>query len=267
MQVPGRVGYQCSNYYRSLIVKVRRGVCRCCGWVHPQLCDNPVLLVPSQGEIVDPNYFIGEDGKLTFRFKTNGGECGNESDPSGTNTLEAAAARRQKAIAAKKKAAEDAVASGGAAAPSGDGAAGEPGIGTTPTTTRASADGAESEVKVRPRKMTVPRVPLTNPAPKRRRRRDSMDSEEYVAVVSCFACHLASDVPGRMHLLSVPSCVERVVMSAAGPQYRVVCVCVCVCVCVSPGRLRHLTGSRRAPSRSRAPACCPVSLMTSRRRK
>ena len=46
MGVPGRVGYQCSNFYRKLVEK---------------------------GEIKDPNYVIGEDGKARFLHKK--GKC------------------------------------------------------------------------------------------------------------------------------------------------------------------------------------------------
>lgn len=42
MQIPGRVGYQCSNFYRQLI---------------------------KEGEIVDENYTLTPDGKLIFRFR------------------------------------------------------------------------------------------------------------------------------------------------------------------------------------------------------
>jgi hypothetical protein len=42
MKIPGRVGYQCSNYYRQLI---------------------------EQGKIKDENYVIDEKGKARFLFK------------------------------------------------------------------------------------------------------------------------------------------------------------------------------------------------------
>eukprot|EP00123_Amoebidium_parasiticum_P006181 comp17201_c0_seq1/m.16131 comp17201_c0_seq1/g.16131 ORF comp17201_c0_seq1/g.16131 comp17201_c0_seq1/m.16131 type:complete len:528 (-) comp17201_c0_seq1:483-2066(-) len=45
MKIPGRVGYQCSNYYRSLIEKKK---------------------------IVDPNYFLDEKGKCRYLFKKKG---------------------------------------------------------------------------------------------------------------------------------------------------------------------------------------------------
>jgi hypothetical protein len=43
--VPGRVGYQCSNYYRTLV---------------------------ESGTVVDSNYMVGEDGNLRFKFKNKG---------------------------------------------------------------------------------------------------------------------------------------------------------------------------------------------------
>ena len=46
MGVPGRVGYQCSNFYRKLVEK---------------------------GDIKDPNYVIGEDGKARYLHKK--GKC------------------------------------------------------------------------------------------------------------------------------------------------------------------------------------------------
>ena len=45
--IPGQVGYQCSNYYRTLI---------------------------TQGKMEDPNYMVDEDGKLRFGFKDKGFE-------------------------------------------------------------------------------------------------------------------------------------------------------------------------------------------------
>ena len=42
MQIPGRVGYQCSNFYRQLI---------------------------KDGEIHDENYVMNANGKLCFRFR------------------------------------------------------------------------------------------------------------------------------------------------------------------------------------------------------
>ena len=60
MQIPGRVGYQCSNFYRQLI---------------------------KEGEIKDSNYYIDKNGKLVFRFKDKHGKstlqrrrCSYESD-------------------------------------------------------------------------------------------------------------------------------------------------------------------------------------------
>lgn len=47
MQIPGRVGYQCSNYYRQLI---------------------------KEGEIHDENYEVDENGKLTFKFRNSEGK-------------------------------------------------------------------------------------------------------------------------------------------------------------------------------------------------
>lgn len=42
MQIPGRVGYQCSNFYRQLI---------------------------KEGAIKDENYTLDKNGKLVFRFR------------------------------------------------------------------------------------------------------------------------------------------------------------------------------------------------------
>ena len=42
MNIPGRVGYQCSNFYRQLI---------------------------KEGEIKDENYSFDKDGKLVFKFR------------------------------------------------------------------------------------------------------------------------------------------------------------------------------------------------------
>ena len=42
MNIPGRVGYQCSNFYRQLI---------------------------KEGEIKDENYTFDKDGKLVFKFR------------------------------------------------------------------------------------------------------------------------------------------------------------------------------------------------------
>ncbi len=46
MKIPGRVGYQCSNYYRQLI---------------------------REGVIIDDNYYIDEKNKLSFKFKSHFG--------------------------------------------------------------------------------------------------------------------------------------------------------------------------------------------------
>ncbi len=46
MNIPGRVGYQCSNFYRQLI---------------------------KDGEIKDSNYHVDKDGKLVFRFHDRNG--------------------------------------------------------------------------------------------------------------------------------------------------------------------------------------------------
>lgn len=45
--IPGRVGYQCSNYYRQLV---------------------------KEGKIQDDNYVMNEDGKLVFRFRNSAGK-------------------------------------------------------------------------------------------------------------------------------------------------------------------------------------------------
>lgn len=77
MQIPGRVGYQCSNYYRSLILKV------CCnGVLSVQNELSPKCLL--QGEIVDPNYVLTEDGKLEFLFKTKASKSGGSDGVSVT---------------------------------------------------------------------------------------------------------------------------------------------------------------------------------------
>ena len=47
MQIPGRVGYQCSNYYRQLI---------------------------KEGKIHDDNYSFDSKGKLVFRFRDGEGK-------------------------------------------------------------------------------------------------------------------------------------------------------------------------------------------------
>ena len=47
MQIPGRVGYQCSNYYRQLI---------------------------KEGVIRDENYSFDENGKLVFKFRDSEGK-------------------------------------------------------------------------------------------------------------------------------------------------------------------------------------------------
>lgn len=47
MKIPGRVGYQCSNFYRQLV---------------------------RDGEIKDENYEINSDGKLVFRLRSAAGK-------------------------------------------------------------------------------------------------------------------------------------------------------------------------------------------------
>ena len=47
MQIPGRVGYQCSNFYRQLI---------------------------KEGKIHDDNYSFDSKGKLVFRFRDGDGK-------------------------------------------------------------------------------------------------------------------------------------------------------------------------------------------------
>ena len=49
--IPGRVGYQCSNYYRSLI---------------------------KNGEVEDSNYMVDEKGQMRFNFKNKGFERVNK---------------------------------------------------------------------------------------------------------------------------------------------------------------------------------------------
>ena len=45
--IPGRVGYQCSNYYRTLV---------------------------KNGDVVDTNYMVDEKGQMRFNFKNKGFE-------------------------------------------------------------------------------------------------------------------------------------------------------------------------------------------------
>lgn len=47
MKIPGRVGYQCSNFYRQLV---------------------------RDGEIKDENYEVNSDGKLVFRLRNSTGK-------------------------------------------------------------------------------------------------------------------------------------------------------------------------------------------------
>ena len=47
MKIPGRVGYQCSNFYRQLV---------------------------RDGEIKDENYEVNSDGKLVFRLRNSAGK-------------------------------------------------------------------------------------------------------------------------------------------------------------------------------------------------
>lgn len=58
MNIPGRVGYQCSNFYRQLI---------------------------KEGEIKDDNYTFDKTGKLVFKFR----------DKSGNSTLARRSSRRR----------------------------------------------------------------------------------------------------------------------------------------------------------------------------
>lgn len=55
MQIPGRVGYQCSNFYRQLI---------------------------KEGEIKDENYTFDKEGKLVFRFRDKRGRSTLSRHPS-----------------------------------------------------------------------------------------------------------------------------------------------------------------------------------------
>jgi hypothetical protein len=68
--IPGRVGYQCSNFYRSLILKVCHASVTASGEVCFRIVACVVLCTSHQGDIVDPNYFIDDKGKLRFLFKT-----------------------------------------------------------------------------------------------------------------------------------------------------------------------------------------------------
>eukprot|EP00124_Ichthyophonus_hoferi_P005474 Ihof_evm1s803 gene=Ihof_evmTU1s803 len=87
MKIPGRVGYQCSNYYRSQIEK---------------------------GKMKDPNYFLDEKGKARYLFKNKSkepavrrfkrkGSDDDDDDDSGSKKDKRAKARRVSPKPAKKR--------------------------------------------------------------------------------------------------------------------------------------------------------------------
>eukprot|EP01134_Creolimax_fragrantissima_P007819 CFRG7819T1 len=78
MVIPGRVGYQCSNYYRSLLEKK---------------------------EIVDPNYYLDDKGKAKYLFKTKSGEVTvRKFKRKGKEPVEGDAEDGKEFVAAPKKA-------------------------------------------------------------------------------------------------------------------------------------------------------------------
>jgi hypothetical protein len=70
--IPGRVGYQCSNYYRTLI---------------------------KNGDVVDSNYMVDESGQMRFNFKNKGFERVNKE----TGDTEVLAAKPKKVYVPKPK--------------------------------------------------------------------------------------------------------------------------------------------------------------------
>ena len=73
MKIPGRVGYQCSNFYRQLI---------------------------KEGEIHDDNYVKDKDGKYVFQFRNKEGKSVLKRAKSETSstTKSKSRAKRQKSI-------------------------------------------------------------------------------------------------------------------------------------------------------------------------
>ena len=72
MKIPGRVGYQCSNFYRQLI---------------------------KEGEIHDDNYVKDKDGKYVFQFRNKEGKSVLKRAKSETSTSKAKPrVKRQKSI-------------------------------------------------------------------------------------------------------------------------------------------------------------------------
>ena len=62
MKIPGRVGYQCSNFYRQLV---------------------------RDGEIKDENYEVNSDGKLVFRLRNSAGKNGEKKKRGAASTSKA----------------------------------------------------------------------------------------------------------------------------------------------------------------------------------
>ena len=67
MKIPGRVGYQCSNFYRQLI---------------------------REGVIIDDNYYVNSNNQLTFRFK-NRMEHGKQVNTSRPTKRQLSSAKRE----------------------------------------------------------------------------------------------------------------------------------------------------------------------------
>ncbi len=80
MALPGRVGYQCSNYYRTLL---------------------------KNGIVTDDNYYFNEKGEPKFRFKTKNGVCGTvascRAGPSSSKAVDAASRPRGQRRGTKRK--------------------------------------------------------------------------------------------------------------------------------------------------------------------
>ena len=68
MKIPGRVGYQCSNFYRQLV---------------------------RDGEIKDENYEVNSDGKLVFRLRNSAGKNMEKRKRAGTSTSKSRKRARQ----------------------------------------------------------------------------------------------------------------------------------------------------------------------------
>lgn len=77
MKIPGRVGYQCSNFYRQLV---------------------------RDGEIKDENYEVNSDGKLVFRLRGAAGKNGEKKKRTSTSTSKS---RKRSRAESSPAAAED----------------------------------------------------------------------------------------------------------------------------------------------------------------